>query len=146
MVEMQVDVVLVLADAAARADLHGHGARDDVARGEVLGGGRVALHEALALGIRQVAALAARALGDQAARAVDAGRVELHELHVLQRQAGAQHHGVAVAGAGMRRGGREIGAAIAAGRQDRHVRAEAVDACRRRASARRRRGSGRPRP
>src|SRR5215469_13749704 len=48
----------------------------------------VALHEALAFGIGQVAALAARALGDQAARAIDSGRVELDELHVLQRQAG----------------------------------------------------------
>ena len=39
-----------------------------------------------------------------AARAVDAGRVGLHEFHVLQRQAGAQRHGVAVAGAGVRGG------------------------------------------
>jgi hypothetical protein len=43
--------------------------------------------------------------------------VELHELHVLQRQAGAQHHAAAVAGAGVGRGAGEIGAAIAAGRQ-----------------------------
>ena len=53
--------------------------------------------------------------------------MELDELHVLQRQPGAQHHGVAVAGAGVRRGAGEIGAAIAAGRQDRLVGAEAVD-------------------
>jgi hypothetical protein len=31
--------------------------------------------------------------------------MELHELHILQRQTGAQHHAAAVAGAGMRRGG-----------------------------------------
>jgi hypothetical protein len=103
-VEVQEDVVLVLADAAAFADFHGHAARDNVARGKVLGVRRIALHEALALGVGQIAALAARALGDQAARAVNAGRVELHELHVLQRQAGAQHHAVAVAGAGVGRG------------------------------------------
>ena len=127
MIEVQVDVVLVLADAAAFADLDGHRARDHVARGEVLGRRRIALHEALAFGIDEIAAFAARAFGDQAAGAVDAGRMELHELHVLQRQAGAQHHGVAVAGAGMRRGAGEIGAAIAAGREDRHLRAEAVD-------------------
>jgi len=52
--------------------------------------------------------------------------VELHEFHVLQRQAGAQHHGIAVAGAGMRRGAREEGAAIAAGCQDRFLRTETV--------------------
>ena len=100
---------------------------DDVARGEVLGGRRIALHEALALGIDEIAAFAARALGDQAAGAVDAGRVELHEFHVLQRQAGAQRHGVAVAGAGVRGGRGEIGAAIAAGREHRRLGAEAVD-------------------
>ncbi len=74
-------------DAATLADLDGHRAADHVARGQILGVGRVALHEALALGVGEVAALAARAFGDQAARAVDAGRMELHELHVLQRQA-----------------------------------------------------------
>ena len=120
-------MVLELADAAALADLDGHGARDDVARGEILGGGRVALHEALALGVDEIGALPARAFGDQAAGAVDAGRMELHEFHVLQRQAGAQHHGVAVAGAGMRRGAGEIGAPVAAGGEDRHIGAETVD-------------------
>ena len=118
MVEMQVDVVLLLADAAAFADLDRHRARNHVARGEVLGRRRIALHETLALGIDEIAAFAARAFGDEAARAVDAGRVELDEFHVLQRQAGAQRHGAAVAGAGMRRGAGGIGAAIAAGGED----------------------------
>ena len=126
MVQMQMDVVLVGADAAALPDLDGDGAGDDVARGEILGVGRVALHEVLAFGIAQEAAFAARAFGDQHARAIDAGRVELHELHVLQREPGAQHHGVAVAGADMRGGAGEIGAAIAAGGEDHLVRAEAV--------------------
>ncbi len=54
--------------------------------------------------------------------------MELHEFHVLERQAGAQHHGVAVAGLGVRSGARRIGPSIAAGRQDGHLRAEAVDA------------------
>ena len=125
-IEVQVDVVLVRADAATFADLDGHGAADHVARGQVLHGRRIALHEALALGVGQVSALAAGALGDQAAGAVDAGRVELDELHVLQRQAGAQHHGVAVAGAGVGRGGAEIGAAVTAGGQDHQLGAEAV--------------------
>ena len=127
MLEVQMNVVLLRPDAAALADLDGHGAADDVARGQVLGVRRIALHEALALGVREVAALAARALGDQAAGAVDAGGMELDELHVLQRQAGAQHHGVAVAGAGVGGGAGEIGAAVAAGGQHGHLGAEAVD-------------------
>ena len=123
---MQVDVVLLRADAAALADLDGHAARDDVAGGEVLVGRGVALHEALALGVGQIAALAAGALGDQAARAVDAGRVELHELHVLERQALAGDHAAAVAGAGVGGGRREVGAAVAAGGEHHHPGVEAV--------------------
>ncbi len=77
-------------------------------------------------GVGEIAAFAARAFGDQAARAVDAGGVELHEFHVLQRQAGAQRHAAAIAGAGVGGGGGEVGAAIAAGRQDDALGAEAV--------------------
>ena len=124
--EVQIDVVMLAADAAPLADLHRHGAADDVARSEILGVRRVALHEALALGIGEVAALAARPFGDQAAGAIDAGRMELHELHVLQRQAGTQHHGITVAGARVRRGAGEVGTTVAAGGEDRHVRAETV--------------------
>src|SRR3546814_17966881 len=78
-------------------------------------------------GVGEVAALAAPALGDQAAGAVDARRVKLHELHVLQRQAGAQHHGVAVAGLRVGAGAGEVDAPVAAGGDDHHLRAEAVD-------------------
>ncbi len=120
-------MVLLLADAAALADFDGHGARDHVARCEVLGRRRVALHEALALGIGEIAAFPARAFGDQAARAVDAGGVELDEFHVLEGQAGAQHHGIAVAGAGVGRSAREIGAPVTAGRENGHMGAETVD-------------------
>ena len=49
--------------------------------------------------------LAARALGDQASRAVDTGRVKLHELHILERQTRARRHRVAVASASVGRGG-----------------------------------------
>ncbi len=87
---------------------------------------RVALHELLALGIAQETAFAARALGDEHARAVDAGRMELHELHVLEGKAGAQNHGVAVAGADMGRCAGEIGAAITAGRENDLMGAEAM--------------------
>jgi hypothetical protein len=53
--------------------------------------------------------------------------VELDELHVLERQARAKHHRIAVAGAGVRRSRREIGASIAAGREHHRLGAEAVD-------------------
>ncbi len=127
MLQMQVSVVLALADAPALAHLESDRSRDHVARRKILHRRRIALHEALALAVREIAAFAARALGDQAAGAVNAGRVELHELHVLQRQTGAQSHGVAVAGAGVRRGRGEIGAAIAARREHGEAGAETMD-------------------
>gem|GEM_PF-2040969 len=116
----------MLAHAAAFADLHRHGAADHVTRSQILGIRRIALHEALAVGVGEITAFAAHAFGDQAARTVDAGRVELHELHVLQRKARAQHHAAAVAGAGMGRGGAEVRAAVATRRQHHGLAAEEV--------------------
>jgi len=85
MVEVEEDVVVPPADAPAFADLDGHGPRNDIAGGEILGVGGVALHEAFAIGVGQIATLAAGTLGDQTAGTVNAGRVELDELHVLER-------------------------------------------------------------
>ena len=99
-------------------DLLDHAAGDDVARREVLDGGGVALHEALARGVAQDAALAARALGEQDAEAGQAGRVELEELHVLQRQALAPDDADAVAGEGVRVRGGLVDLAEAAGGED----------------------------
>ena len=111
----------MFADTTTFADLHGHGARNIVARCEVFVVGRITLHKTLTLGVRQVTAFAACAFGDQTAGAVDAGRVELHELHILKRQTCACHHAATVAGAGMGRGRGEIGPAITAGRQHHHL-------------------------
>ncbi len=99
MLEMQIDVIVLGTYATTFADLHGHRAAHDVARGEVLRVRGITLHEALTLPIRQITTLAARAFGNQTAGAVDTRRVELHELHVLQREPGAQRHGVTVSGA-----------------------------------------------
>ena len=53
--------------------------------------------------------------------------MELDELHVLQRQPGAQRHRIAVAGAGVSRGTGLVDPSAAAGRDDRHIGAEAMD-------------------
>jgi len=53
--------------------------------------------------------------------------MKLHELHVLVGDAGARHHRGAVARARVRRGAREVGAAVAARRHHRVVGAEAVE-------------------
>src|SRR4029077_12592425 len=87
---------------------------------------RIALHEALAFRIDEVAAFAAGAFGDKTSRAVNAGRVELNELHVLQRQTGPQRHSAAVAGAGVGRGAGRIGPAITSGGKNGGLRAKTV--------------------
>ena len=124
--DVQVHVVLARAQSPALAQFDRDGAADHVARGEVFGRRRVAFHEALVLGIGQVAALAAHALGNQAARAQDAGGMELHEFHVHQRQPGSQRHAVAVAGAGVRRSAGVIRPAVPAGGENYAVGVEAV--------------------
>ena len=123
---MQVDVVFVLAHAAAFADFHRHTARNNVTAGKVFVGGGIPLHKAFAFGVGQIPAFATRAFGDQTARAIDSGGVELHEFHILQRQPRTRRHTAAVAGAGMRRCRREIGTAIATCRQNNHLGAEQV--------------------
>ncbi len=76
-------------EAAALVDLRLLRARDDVARGELHLVGRVLLHEALALGVVEVRALAAGALRDQDPVPGQRGRVVLDHLHVHQRGADA---------------------------------------------------------
>src|SRR4051794_25375640 len=105
-------------EAAALVDLGLLGARDDVARGQLELVGRVALHEALALGVVEVRTLAARALGDQDPVARQRGRVVLDHLHVHQRGADAVGLGDPVAGADERVGGRLEALAGAAGGED----------------------------
>ena len=94
---VEVEVVLA-ADAAPGPDLLVHRPTDHVARGQLHQLGRVALHEALAQVVEERAALAAGRLGEQDADAHDPGRVELEELHVLERDAVAVAQGHAVAG------------------------------------------------
>src|SRR5215471_15539690 len=87
---------------------------------------RIPFHEAQALAVCHVTTLAAGSLGNQASGAIDPGRVKLDKLHVLQRQPGAQHHRVAIAGAGMGRSAGEIGAAVTAGGEHDEMRAKPV--------------------
>ena len=115
MVELEQDIVGVLAGAAAFLDLGGHGARYDVAAGEVFHVGRVALHEALAVFVEQITALAAHAFGDQHTGTGDTGGMELPELHVFERDAGAGRHAQAIAGVDEGVGRGRIDAAGAAG-------------------------------
>ena len=102
MLQMQHDMVVFGTDTAAFADFNGHGPADNIAGSQIHGGRGVTRHEPLTFGIGQVPPFTAGAFGNQAAGAVNAGRVELHEFHVLVRQAGTGDHADAVTGTGMR--------------------------------------------
>jgi hypothetical protein len=125
--QVEVDVGLVRPGAAALAHLVGHRPGDHVAGSEVLDGGGVALHEALVLAVAEDAALAARGLRQEHAEAGEAGRVELEELHVLEREALAPDdaHAVAGEGVGVGRGAEHL--PEAAGGEDDRLGVEDVD-------------------
>ena len=84
MPQVEQDVAL---HAAPLVDLGLLRARDDVAACELHRVRRVALQETVALGVEEVRALSAAALGDEDARRRERRRVELHHLHVLERDA-----------------------------------------------------------
>ena len=125
--EVEVDVVGLGTAAAALTDLRVDGAGDDVTGREVLHDRRVLLHEALAVLVAEDAALTAGALRQQDAHAPDAGRVELEELHVLQRQAATVDRRLAVTGQRVRVRRHLEELAGAAGRVDHGLRLEDVD-------------------
>lgn len=89
--------------------------------------GGAPLHKALAGAVPQDTALTAGALRDEAASAVNACRVELYKLQVLQRNACASGHRIAITGAGVGRCRREVCTAVSTRGQNGLVRMEAVD-------------------
>ena len=114
-------------DAAAFHDLGGLRAGHDVTRGELELVRRVLAHEPLAVLVEQDAALAAGTLGHQHAAGVQRRRVELHELHVLERHAGAERQAHAVTGGAVRVRGGRVHAAGAAGREHDRLGADRLD-------------------
>ena len=112
---MQVNVVFVLADPSALEDLLGHGPRNHVPGGQILGVRGVPLHEPLAQAISQDSSLSSASLCHQTAGPINSSRVELHELQVLHRQALTDDHRASVASASVRGRARLIRAAVASG-------------------------------
>jgi hypothetical protein len=79
----------VAVDASPFVDLGLLGTRDHIAARELHRVRRVALEEAIALRVQQIGPFPAAALGDQDARRRKRRRMELHHLHVLERDADA---------------------------------------------------------
>jgi len=127
MAELEVDVILLGADTAAVANLHGHGAGDDVTRGKILGGRSISLHETLTLGVEEVSTLTTSTLSDQAAGTVDTGRVELDEFEILVGETGTGNHGHTVTSASVGRSAAEVGTAVSTGSEDGVLSQETVE-------------------
>lgn len=60
--ELEVDVVLVGTDSSTFTDLDRHRTRNDITRGEILGGRSVTFHESLSLGVEQVSSFSSGTL------------------------------------------------------------------------------------
>lgn len=126
-IQVEVDVVLLRSDSTTLADLHGHRTGHDITRGQVLGGGGVALHEALTLGVSQDTSLSSATLSNQASCSIDTSGVELNELGILDREASTQNHRVTVTGACVGRSGREVSTTITSSGEHSVIGAETVD-------------------
>jgi len=115
-------------DPAPLVDLGLLGTGDDVARRQLERVRRIPLHEALAVLVEQEPTLAAAALGDEDAGREERRRVELHELHVLERQPRVQRHRRAVARARVRVRRRAVLTPGAARREDDRLAADRLEA------------------
>ena len=125
--QIKINPLFVRADAATFIDLRLFRTADQIARRQFHLVRRIALHEALAVAVDQVAAFAAAGLAHQDAVAVDAGGMELDKFHVHQRHAGIVGDGHAVAGVGKGIGGDLEGPAITAGAEHHRLGAHGVD-------------------
>ena len=115
MVDFQQYMVFVFATASTFVDFHRHCTGNYVARSQVFYGWRIAFHKAFAVGIQQNTTLTAYAFGNQHACTCHAGRVELPEFHIFQRNACTGANAQTVASIHIGIGGRRINTTTAAG-------------------------------
>ena len=127
MLKVQEDMVTFRTDTTTFADFDSHSATHHIARGQVLGTWRIAFHECFALRIAENATFTTCTFSDQATRTVDTSRMELHELHILHRQAGTQYHAATITCTGMCRSTGEIGSTITTGGQHNHMGTETMN-------------------
>ena len=120
-VQVKVDMVGVGTDTTTLEDFHSHGARDDIARCEILGVGSVALHESLSLAVTEDATLTTTTLSHEAASTVNTSWMELDEFGILNREASSGNHTTTVASACMGASAGEVSSAVATSGHDRLV-------------------------
>jgi hypothetical protein len=125
--ELQEDVVLLSTNTTAVANLHGHGSGNNVTRGKILGSGGITLHEALTLGVEEVATLTTSTLGDQTTGTIDTSGVELDEFEILVGKTSTSNHSHTVTSASVGGGTAEVGTAVTTSGEDGVVGEESVE-------------------
>ena len=118
MVQVEVNVVILGTHTTALQDLHGHRAGHDVTRGQILGSGRIAFHEALTLTVPKDTAFTSAALGHQATSAIDTSGMELDKLRVFERESSSGDHTAAITSACVSTSAREVGSTVASSGQN----------------------------
>ena len=118
-VQVKVDVISVGAHTTSFEDFHSHRAGDDVSGCKILCVGGIPLHESLTLAIPEDSTFSTAALSHEAASAIDAGRMELYELGILNWETSSSDHTTTVTCACVRACAREVGAAVATCGHDR---------------------------
>ena len=78
-------MVFIFTATATFVDFHRHRTGNHVARSQVFHSRRITLHKTFAIRIQQDAALTTYTFGNQYPRTCHAGRMELPELHIFQR-------------------------------------------------------------
>jgi len=127
MVQVEVNVVILGTHTTTLQDLHGHRAGHDITRGQVLGSGRIALHEAFTLTVSEDTAFASAALSHQATSAVDSSRMELDKLGVFEWESSPSDHTAAITSACVSTSAREVGSAVATSGHNSLVSSHSVD-------------------
>ena len=127
MVQVKVNVVILGTHTTALQDLHGHRAGHDITRGQILGSGRIAFHEAFTLTVPKDTAFTSAALGHQATSAIDTSGMELDKLRVFERESSSGDHTAAITSACVSTSAREVGSTVASSGHNSLISPHSVD-------------------
>ena len=96
-VQLQEDIIAVLACAATFQYFNDHASCDNVTTSQVFRIRCITFHETFAVFVNQVAAFTATAFRDQGTCTSDPGGMELPHFHILDSISGTKRHACAIA-------------------------------------------------
>ena len=117
-VQVEVDVIGLRANTTTLEDFQGHGAGDNITRGEILSVRSISLHEPLTLRVSEDTAFTTASLSHEATSTIDTSRVELNKFRVLDWEASSGDHTTTVTSASVSTRARLVGATITTSSHD----------------------------